>query len=186
MIGALRMWKNNLFFPVSPAIIFQRPRKLKETWNVLACTPISESEFDLCILTLMWEPPWLPFLSSELPKQCYICYMENYICDNNFKWQKATNLHLVYILFLTICVFKVKTASVQGIFFKDYIAPMLIPSQTYLISCLHRIQTTWSGLSTQQLKQDIRIIEGRVKYFYTFTGFYKTTITLSFTLPKNI
>lgn len=98
--------------------------------------------------------------------------MKNYICDYNFKWGKATHLHLVYILFLTICVFKIKTASAQGIFFKDYTAPVLIPSQTYLISRLHGIQTTGCGLGTQQHKQDFRIIGGRDKYLYTFTSFY--------------
>lgn len=152
--------KKQPLFSSQPSNHFSTTQETEGNLKCLACTPISESKFDLCILTLMWEPPWWPFLSSELPKQCYICYMENYIGHNNFKWQKATKLHLFYILFLTICVFKVKTASVQGIFLKDYIAPVFIPSQTYLISCLHRIQTTWSGLSTQQHKQDIRIIEG--------------------------
>lgn len=112
---------------------------------MFVCTPISENEFDLCILTLQPgnvgnHPVTFP-LNHELPQQCYICY----ICDYKFKWGKATHLHSVCILFLTICVFKIKTASVQGIFFKDYTAPVLIPSQTYLISCLHGIQTTGCG-----------------------------------------
>lgn len=47
---------------------------------MFASTPISESEFDLCILTLQPGNMGNPLVTvPELPKQCNICYMKNYI-----------------------------------------------------------------------------------------------------------